>query len=101
MRPSARDQEDRFRLSGRLKERLDNSAAKPSRAVTHDDAMFTAWVRAQGSTRFSKSASLMVPIRLLPIVVTDAKEAVADGNLRQLKRRRVLTSGGIYGTVVG
>jgi preprotein translocase subunit YajC len=80
---------------------------KPSRALHYDDAMFTAWVAPlQGSTSFLGSQLLLMVLifgvfYLIVVRPMRKKQSQMETMLGQLKNGdKVLTSGGIYGTVV-
>jgi preprotein translocase subunit YajC len=81
---------------------------KPSRAVNYDDVMFTAWVAPlQGSTSFLTSQVLLIALifgvfYVIVVRPMRKKQLQVETMLGELKNGdRVLTSGGIYGTVVG
>ena len=81
---------------------------KPAGAVNYDDAMFTAWVAPlQGSTSFFGSQLLLMVLifgvfYLIVVRPMRKKQLQTETMLGQLKNGdKVLTSGGIYGTVVG
>jgi preprotein translocase subunit YajC len=81
---------------------------KRSTAVNYDDAMFTAWVAPlQGSTSFLGSQLLLMVLifgvfYLIVVRPMRKKQMQTETMLGQLKNGdKVLTSGGIYGTVVG
>jgi preprotein translocase subunit YajC len=79
-----------------------------SAAVHYDDAMYTAWVAPlQGSTSFLGSQLLLMVLifgvfYLIVVRPMRKKQLQVETMLEQLKNGdKVLTSGGIYGTVVG
>jgi preprotein translocase subunit YajC len=81
---------------------------KPSRSLHYDDVMFTAWVAPlQGSTSFLGSQLLLMVLifgvfYLIVVRPMRKKQVQTETMLEKLKNGdRVLTSGGIYGTVVG
>jgi preprotein translocase subunit YajC len=81
---------------------------KPKRAVHYHGAMFTAWVAPlQGSSSFLGSQLLLMVLifgvfYLIVVRPMRKKQLQVETMLGQLKNGdKVLTSGGIYGTVVG
>jgi preprotein translocase subunit YajC len=81
---------------------------KPKRAVHYHGVMFTAWVAPlQGSTSFLGSQVLLMVLifgvfYLIVVRPMRKKQLQVETMLGQLKNGdKVLTSGGIYGTVVG
>ena len=80
---------------------------KPKRAVHYHGAMFTAWVAPlQGSSSFLGSQLLLMVLifgvfYLIVVRPMRKKQVQVETMLGQLKNGdKVLTSGGIYGTVV-
>jgi preprotein translocase subunit YajC len=81
---------------------------KPKPAVHYHGVMFTAWVAPlQGSTSFFGSQLLLMVLifgvfYLIVVRPMRKKQVQVETMLGQLKNGdKVLTSGGIYGTVVG